>query len=203
MVCTEGVFGLTLSGKTLTASTSPPVPYSCIIDKERQPTIYAAKKAIMQAYGYGRLRFYVDFHGHVNKYNTFLYGNALKGDAQVCNLLFAKLLSINSLHFDYSLCNFSEFNMKIKDRISNDGREGCGRVAVYNATKLPNCYSIEASFYGSKRINTLPPKLIKDKSAIERESVLTNPFSRLYAGRNGAYTPEVYGDIGRVSFSNT
>jgi len=168
--------------------------------KKNQPTIYAAKQAIMQQHNNGRLKFYIDFHGHVNKYNTFLYGNALKGGAQVYNLLFAKLLSMNSLHVDYAACNFSEYNMNIKDRISNDGREGCSRVAIHNATKLSNCYTIEASFYGSKRINTLSPKLIKDKNVVERETILTNQFSKVYAGKSGAYNPEIYGDIGRVRF---
>ena len=163
-----------------------------------QPTIFATKQAIIQQHKYGNLKFCIDLHGHVSKYNIFIYGNALKGDNQVSNILFAKLLSMNSLHFDYGLCNFSEYNMTIKDRISNDGREGSNRVAIYEETKLVNCYTIEASFYGSKRINTLPSKWVKDKNVVNKETPLKNQFSKVYSRKNGVYTPEIYGDIGRV-----
>jgi hypothetical protein len=46
--------------------------------------------------------------------------NALKDNAQVENILFAKLLSVN---FEFSECNFTEANMKAKDRA---GKEAVG-----------------------------------------------------------------------------
>ncbi len=152
----------------------------------------------MQQHEAGRLRFYIDLHGHVNKSGIFLYGNALKGGEQVNNVLFARLLSMNSLHFDLPSCSFAESNMKIKDKIDGSSREGCSRVAVYRETGLANCYTIEASFQGTRRMNTLSSKLIRDKKLIEQEIPLTNPHSKIYEGKGGAYTPEIYGDMGRV-----
>lgn len=137
----------------------------------------------------------------MNKYSTFIYGNALKGTEQMYNILFAKLLSLNSLHFDFIGCNFAESNMTVKDKIDGASREGSSRVAIYQETKLINCYTIEASFYGAKRMNAIPAKFIKDKKLIEQEMPITNPFSKIYKGRNGAYNPEIYGDIGRVFFN--
>ena len=165
-----------------------------------QPTIYATKQAIIQQHEYGNLKFYIDLHGHVNKYSTFIYGNALKGFDQVSNILFAKLLSMNSLHFDFASCNFTESNMKVKDKIDGTSREGCSRVAIYQETGLVNCYTIEASFMGAKRMNNLSAKFVKEKNVIEHEALITNPHSKLYEGKGGSYTPEIYGDMGRVSF---
>jgi len=162
-----------------------------------QPTIYAAKKAILQQHHYGVLKMFIDLHGHVNKMGTFLYGNALKDNSQVDNVLFAKLLSLNSLNFDFADCNFTQGNMVVKDW---DGlsREGCSRVAIYKETCLPNCYTIETSFQGSKRINYLPPKFNKLKKMIEPESGLTNAHSKIYGASSAIYTPEIYEDMGRV-----
>lgn len=163
-----------------------------------QPTIYATKQIILQQNSYGTLKMYIDLHGHVNKLGTFLYGNALKGNDQVENILFAKLLSINSLNFNFDDCNFSEGNMIIKDRISGLSREGCGRVAIYKETSLVNCYTIEASFHAAKKLNFIPPKYNKTKKLIEPEGILTNPQSSLYEGKPAIYNRIIYEDMGRV-----
>ena len=105
---------------------------------------------------------------------------------------------MNSLHFDFISCNFTESNMKVKDKIDGSSREGCSRVSIYQETGLVNCYTIEASFQGAKRTNAIPPKLIKEKKVIEQEVPITNPHSKIYEGKGGAYTPEIYGDLGRV-----
>jgi hypothetical protein len=152
----------------------------------------------MQQHKSGGLKFYIDLHGHVNKLGTFIYGNALQGSPQVENLLFARLLSLNSLHFDYPSCNFTEANMVTKDRFDGASREGCSRVAIYQETGLINCYTIEASYQGSKRLNALPGKFIRAKKVVEPETPTTNPHSKLYEGKDGAYTPEIFADMGRV-----
>ena len=152
----------------------------------------------MQQHEYGALRLFIDLHGHVNKMGTFLYGNAIKGPQQIDNMLFAKLISLNSLNFDFADCNFTESNMMVKDRIDGLSREGSSRVAVYKETLIPNCYTIEASFQGSKKVNFLAPKLNKVKKGIESEVPLTNPHSKFYDGKPAVYTPEIYEDMGRV-----
>lgn len=137
-------------------------------------------------------------HGHINKLGTFLYGNALKGLPQIENMLFAKLMSLNSLNFDYADCSFSQENMEIKDKIDGLSREGCSRVAIYKETLLPNCYTIEASFQGSKKLNILPPKLNILKKSLETELPITSGYSKVYDGKPAIYTPEIFEDMGRV-----
>ncbi len=114
------------------------------------------------------------------------------------NVLFAKLLSLNSLHVDFAACNFSESNMCVKDPADGSSMEGCGRVAVYQETGLPNCYTVEASFHGAPRMNSIPSKFVKEKRVVELNAPITDPHSKIYEGKDGAYTPEIYGDMGRV-----
>ena len=154
----------------------------------------------MQQHKYGNLKFFIDLHGHVNKMGTFIYGNALKGVSQIENKLFAKLMSLNSLNFEYADCKFSEALMNVKDNIDGLSREGCSRVSIYKETLIPNCYTIETSFHGSKRCYPLPAKTNKIKKTVEPEQPLTNPSSRIYEGKPAIYTPEIYEDMGRVTY---
>lgn len=48
-------------------------------------------------------------------------------------MLFPKLISLNSPHFDFTGCNFSEKNMYARDRRDGQSKEGSGRVAIYKA----------------------------------------------------------------------
>ena len=48
-----------------------------------QPSIYGAKQAALQQHKEGKLKFYIDLHGHVNKYGIFAFGNNLKEKLQV------------------------------------------------------------------------------------------------------------------------
>ena len=57
----------------------------------------------------GGLAFYVDLHGHASKRGCFMYGNYIEDeDKYVQCLLFPKLVSVNSAHFDFTACNFTE-----------------------------------------------------------------------------------------------
>ena len=47
------------------------------------------------------------------------------------NLLFVKLISLNSAHFDFNGCNFTERNMYLKDKRDGMSKEGSGRVAMF------------------------------------------------------------------------
>ena len=86
-----------------------------------------------------KLAFYVDLHGHASKRGCFMYGNYFEDDEQYAQcMLFPKLISINSSHFDFTACNFSEKNMYSRDKRDGMSKEGSGRVAVYKMTGLPH-----------------------------------------------------------------
>ncbi len=61
----------------------------------------------------------------------------MSGDiaAQVQNMLYPRLIALNSAHFDISGCNFSERNMYSRDPRGNS-KEGSGRVAIHKAIGL-------------------------------------------------------------------
>ncbi len=70
-----------------------------------------------------------------------MYGNHFAtAEQHVDCMLFPKLVSLNSVHFDFSHCLFSEKNMSAPDRGDYVGKEGSGRVAIYKATGLIQRY---------------------------------------------------------------
>lgn len=54
------------------------------------------------------LKVYLDLHAHATRRGMFIYGNSLDGRRQVDNVMYAKLISLNTQHFDFDGCNFSE-----------------------------------------------------------------------------------------------
>ena len=77
---------------------------------------------------------YVDLHAHATKRGVFMYGNYFT-DIQVAaeNMLFPKLMSLNSPHLDFEHCVFSEKNMSTADKRDGMSKEGSGRVAIHRA----------------------------------------------------------------------
>ena len=89
-----------------------------------------------------------------------MFGNSLAGESQLQNMLLPKLVSMNSLNFDFMECNFSDKMMQCKDKKDGLTREGCGRVSIMKATgELPNCYTLECNYASGRRINHIPHKL--------------------------------------------
>ena len=81
--------------------------------------------------------FYVDLHAHATKRGVFMYGNYFSNAVeQAENMLFPKLISLNSTHLDFEHCVFSEKNMYTADKRDGLSKEGSGRVAMYKATGL-------------------------------------------------------------------
>jgi len=73
---------------------------------------------------------YMDLHAHSSNLGTFIFGNHHPTVDQVESMLYSKLVSMNSVSFDYSECGFHEKLMYLKDKRDGTSREGSGRVAI-------------------------------------------------------------------------
>ncbi|MGH0166612.1 UNVERIFIED_CONTAM: hypothetical protein FKN15_051352 [Acipenser sinensis] len=103
------------------------------------------------------IAYYVDLHGHASKRGCFMYGNSLSEEnEQVENMLYPKLISMNSANFDFSGCNFSEKNMYAKDKRDGQSKEGSGRVAIHKATGMIHSYTLECNYNTGRSVNTVP-----------------------------------------------
>lgn len=101
---------------------------------------------------------YVDLHGHASKKGCFIYGNHIEDEAsQVENVLFPKLISLNSAHFDFMGCNFTERNMFMKDKRDGQSKEGAGRVAMYTTLGIIHSYTLECNYNTGRQTNALAP----------------------------------------------
>ena len=127
------------------------------------------------------------------------------------NMLFAKLVSMNSLNFDFAECSFAEKLMSVKDRGCGLSREGCGRVGIYKATGLVHCYTLECNFQTGRRVNHLTPKINMATGEQEAETPITDLNSKLYKenkviftillnsyAQTPNYTIDVFEDVGRA-----
>ena len=113
---------------------------------DSQPSIYAVKKTIEQQHELGKLKFYIDFHAHAGRRGCYMLGNRLYGQQQVDNVLFPKLISLNSTNFDFEPWDFSDFMMNWVDRIDGLSREGSGRVGVWKQTNIVHSYTWECHY---------------------------------------------------------
>ncbi|XP_069742605.1 cytosolic carboxypeptidase-like protein 5 isoform X3 [Narcine bancroftii] len=135
------------------------------------------------------IAYYVDLHGHASKRGCFIYGNCLPSESnQVENMLFPKLITMNSAHFDFAACNFSERNMYAKDKRDGQSKEGSGRVAIYKATGIIHSYTLECNYNTGRYVNPVPP-------ACHDSGRATPPPAPAFPPK---YTIEVFEQIGRA-----
>ncbi|XP_048386573.1 cytosolic carboxypeptidase-like protein 5 isoform X1 [Stegostoma tigrinum] len=135
------------------------------------------------------IAYYVDLHGHASKRGCFMYGNSLPGERnQIENMLFPKLISMNSAHFDFTACNFSERNMYAKDKRDGQSKEGSGRVAIYKATGIIHSYTLECNYNTGRCVNSVPPAC-HDNGRASPPPLPTFPPK---------YTTEIFEQVGRA-----
>jgi len=128
-------------------------------DPKLHPTIYATKLVILQQHAqYKRLHAYIDLHGHSTKKGCFVFGNTIDDESeQEKAMLFAKLLSLNSVNFDFKESSFKDEENNALDR-EGLSRNGSGRAIIYRDTGLPLCYTLECNYCTGVRMNSLNPR---------------------------------------------
>ncbi|XP_024912413.1 cytosolic carboxypeptidase-like protein 5 isoform X3 [Cynoglossus semilaevis] len=137
----------------------------------------------------GGVAYYVDLHGHASKRGCFMYGNSLPDESQqVENMLYPRLIALNSAHFDFLGCNFSEKNMYARDKRDGQSKEGSGRVAIHKAIGLLHSYTLECNYNTGKTMNTIPP-------ACHDNGRATPPPPPAFPPK---YTPEIFEQVGRA-----
>ncbi|XP_040919761.1 cytosolic carboxypeptidase-like protein 5 isoform X2 [Toxotes jaculatrix] len=137
----------------------------------------------------GGVAYYVDLHGHASKRGCFMYGNSLPDESQqVENMLYPRLIAVNSAHFDFLGCNFSEKNMYARDKRDGQSKEGSGRVAIHKAIGLLHSYTLECNYNTGKTMNTIPP-------ACHDNGRATPPPPPSFPPK---YTPEIFEQVGRA-----
>lgn len=97
-----------------------------------------------------------------------MFGNHNTGEAQLASMLLPKLVSMNSLNFDFMECAFLG-----KDKKEAETREGSGRVSIMKVTDMPNCYTLECNYASGRRVNHISTKFnsITEKNEPETSDI--------------------------------
>ncbi|KNC51199.1 uncharacterized protein AMSG_06553 [Thecamonas trahens ATCC 50062] len=143
--------------------------------------------------------FYIDLHSHASRKGIFVFGNALDApDAMLANVLYAKLLEVNSPHFELDACDFSSAGMAAVDKRDGMSKAGSGRVGIHAATGIRHCYTLESNYHSGNLANGLAPAANADafpQAASSSRRSLTPPRPQRSAAR---YTPEIWRHIGKT-----
>jgi ribosomal protein L32 len=102
------------------------------------PVIHSFKRVIKNTAGNYEIDLICDLHGHSRKKNIFMYGCNFKRSPQTCKL-FPYILSKISPVFSYS---YSRFGVQ-------KSKESTLRVSLFKELKIPNIFTLEASFCGA------------------------------------------------------
>jgi len=153
------------------------------------PTIHAVKKYLHELNDAGVLHSYVDLHAHANKRGCFIYGNSCDDDeVQSEVLLLPKLMALNTPHFDFSACNFTEKNMTKVEKRDGLSKEASGRVICYREMGLVRSYTLECNYCDGPVVNEIFDAMTDDPRA--------SP-GRLPPKRAQKYGPPEWMDVGR------
>lgn len=115
--------------------------------------------------------------------------------------LFAKLMSLNCVNFEFDFCNFSKKHMYSKDRCEEQTKEGCGRVVAYRTCNVIFSYTMECGYH----THTLCQELPKPTNVAKRygrlgytESESENFSADIYKQGPPLFTPQIMEQIGRA-----
>ena len=153
------------------------------------PTIWATREVVLSFAT--RLYLHVDLHGHASKRGIFLYGNYMDFQKQVEAMAFAKLMEVNCANFDFEGSNFSERNMKANDKRDGLSKEGSSRVALFRATNLTLCFTMEANYHSGSHLNPLSASGLAEAEAGQSSA-------DMYANGPTAYTVEILEEAGKA-----
>ncbi|GAB1609788.1 cytosolic carboxypeptidase-like protein 5 isoform X1 [Argonauta hians] len=135
------------------------------------------------------IAFYIDLHGHASRKGCFIYGNFLETDElQLQNMLYPKLVSMNSAHFEFDACNFTQRNMYSKDKRDGLSKEGSGRVSIHKSIGIIHSYTLECNYNTGKMMNLIAP------AHGDKGRASPTPF----VGPPPKYTPSIYEDVGQA-----
>eukprot|EP00960_Hanusia_phi_P023773 701013-Hanusia_phi.AAC.2 len=158
-------------------------------DRTRHPTVWAIKELVVWLKSRTELKFFVDLHAHATKRGCFCYANALPTYQEMIeNMLYARLIAINSAHFDFGSCVFSEKAMESKDR-NGQSKEGSSRVGIYRATDLVHSMTVECNYNGGRVVNPKPPPATQDPRASPGE---------MWRGPLPKFNTSIFRDVGKA-----
>eukprot|EP01137_Pigoraptor_chileana_P033208 Opistho-2@23763 len=126
-------------------------------DVHTHPSVYGVKHLLRSIASRYTLQYYVDLHGHAVKRGCFIYGNSLDVVSQIDNILYPRLISLHSPHFDFEACNFSEKNMVARDKKDGLSKEGSGRVSMLKDLGVAQSYTLECNYNCGRMTNSIPP----------------------------------------------
>ena len=152
------------------------------------PTVYAIKE-VFNAFK-DQIYLYIDLHGHATKKGCFVYGNYMEFTKEIESYMFAKLMALNCINFDYEGSNFTEKNMRAKDK-RGLSKEGSGRVALFKGSGQPRCYTLECNFNTGKVLNIISSSGLNEPDECDN----SNP---IYAKPVVEYSIGIFEDVGRA-----
>uniref|UniRef100_A0A667G7D3 Peptidase M14 domain-containing protein n=1 Tax=Lynx canadensis TaxID=61383 RepID=A0A667G7D3_LYNCA len=110
---------------------------------------------------------------------------------QVENMLYPKLISLNSAHFDFQGLQFLREEHVCRDRRDGQSKEGSGRVAIYKDTNKGLCVlatPLECNYNTGRSVNSIP-------AACHDNGRASPPPPPAFPSR---YTVELFEQVGRA-----
>lgn len=151
-----------------------------------QPSVYSMKLLIQHLKKKENLVNFIDLHGIAWEKGSFSFGNHYDNfEEQINNILFPKLIALNSQHFRFKDCYF----YNLENPVSH--LEGTGRYQIHKITGV-DCYTIECNYNMGESVNRISefPKY-KDSLLFDKDIQVYEPE------KLPKFTPVIMKDIGK------